>query len=117
MDDFIERKNVYKNIFDGMAAINKYNDLHSGIDDKYVSLNAIEMAVRSIKENIASIPAADVRPERHGHWIVGKRDVIGHTSIICSRCEKGVATSVPPNEWIKHPANAFCGFCGAKMDE
>lgn len=48
------------------------------------------------------IPAADVAPVKHGHWIYGDFD-IPH----CSECG---------HEVMPNCISAFCPNCGAKMD-
>lgn len=62
------------------------------------------MAADLVRE-IRNIPAADVRPERHGKWehIQSKK----HGNFyVCSECY-----GVHPFEF------KFCHWCGAKMDE
>lgn len=54
------------------------------------------------KSDIDDIPAADVRPERHGRWIKDG-DVL-----VCSECGEEHA-------WEDYRAT-YCEDCGAKMD-
>ena len=61
---------------------------------------------------ILDIPAADVEPVRHGHWIpqfVSKRGLSDH--FMCSECAE--STFTPRKfEMIKY---AYCPNCGAKL--
>ena len=51
---------------------------------------------------ILDIPAADVAPVKHGHWVNHK-----HTeAVICSECKR-----------VFIDETNYCPFCGAKMDE
>lgn len=54
------------------------------------------------KRGIADMPAADVAPVRHGHWIED-----GDCQI-CSECGE-------EHCWDEYRA-AYCDSCGAKMD-
>ena len=51
--------------------------------------------------NIRALPSADVRPERHGEWL------ISGDCYECSECGGGAVVNTNP----------FCWSCGAKMDE
>lgn len=53
-------------------------------------------------KTIGSIPAADVAPVRHGHWI----EASGYQ--ICSECGEEHA-------WDEYRAS-YCEDCGARMD-
>ena len=59
-----------------------------------------------IKFCISSLPAADVAPVRHGHWVKEKPDVLIHWH--CSVCEKCY--------FLEEPNADYCPRCGAKMD-
>ncbi len=61
---------------------------------------------------IDDIPAADVRPERHGHWVretgaFDKRDNFYH----CSECHRTI-NIICGDKLSNYP---YC-HCGAKMD-
>ncbi len=58
-----------------------------------------DIAVREIKR----LPTADVRPERHGHWIISCDGYYPY----CSECTKEPQGRVM-TDW--------CPNCGAKMD-
>ncbi len=62
-------------------------------------------AIDEIESDVEDIPAADVRPERHGEWkkYKGKRE--RSFSFICSEC----------NSFLPFTSK-FCPRCGAKMD-
>ena len=62
---------------------------------------------------IDSIPAADVAPVRHGHWIMGTGEnglQTGHRE--CYRCGEIVKYG-----YSLYGVHNFCNYCGAKMDE
>lgn len=52
---------------------------------------------------ILNFPTADVRSERHGHWIEEENGVI-----VCSECGE-------EHEWQDY-RSTYCEDCGAKMD-
>lgn len=54
---------------------------------------------------VMSIPAADVAPVRHGHWVKEKPDVLIHWH--CSVCENCY--------YLEEPNADYCPNCGAKM--
>lgn len=62
---------------------------------------------KAIGETFKIVPAADVAPVVHGHWIkrkYGLRKIYYH----CSNCHFGLSK-------IGH--DHYCNYCGAKMDE
>lgn len=61
-----------------------------------------EVSLDGLYAKIKAIPAADVRPERHGHWI----EYDGYQ--VCSECGEEHA-------WDSYRAT-YCEDCGAKMD-
>ncbi len=54
--------------------------------------------------NDACVPAADVRPERHGEW-VERSD--GGEGYVCDNCNGG---------YTLYNETPYCPNCGAKMD-
>ena len=54
---------------------------------------------------ILDIPAADVEPVRHGHWVKEKPDVLIHWH--CSVCKNCY--------YLEEPNANYCPNCGAKM--
>ena len=66
---------------------------------EYEASAVIEGMIGEIKDD--EIPAADVEPVRHGHWIDNK-----HTdTAICSECKR-----------VFTDETNYCPNCGAKMD-
>lgn len=68
---------------------------------------------RDALDFLAAIPAADVQPVHHGHWIQERKDVGGcfklyQTYIHCSECGKEHFSGGPPKP-------NFCDECGARM--
>lgn len=61
----------------------------------------------AIKDIIRHIPAADVAPVKHGHWIQ-----IDKNKCECSNCGIIVLIAVYP-----HGDKNYCPNCGAKMDK
>lgn len=57
---------------------------------------------RVIEENIERLPAADVAPVVHAHWITAEDDDFW----TCSNCRKFIH---------KNCAQGYCPKCGAKM--
>ena len=53
---------------------------------------------------ILDIPAADVEPVRHGHWVKEKPDVLIHWH--CSVCKNCY--------YLEEPNANYCPNCGAK---
>lgn len=75
---------------------------------KYIDAYALKQRISlhsSIQRVIDSIPAADVRPERHGKW---KRSCDEY-SYFCSICGEEPDKS-------GRLLSDFCPWCGAKMD-
>ena len=59
-------------------------------------------------EKIKAIPATDVAPVAHGHWVSDKADILFH----CSVCETQVST-----DWDYDDLSwNYCPNCGAKME-
>ena len=58
---------------------------------------------KAIGETFKIVPAADVAPVVHGHWVYGEFD-IPH----CSECG---------NDVMPNMISPYCPNCGAKMDE
>ena len=57
-------------------------------------------------QSISDMPAADVAPVVHGHWIYkGDSDMW-----VCSRCGRGVNAD-------PEGIDLYCYHCGAQMDE
>ena len=54
---------------------------------------------------ILDIPAADVSPVKHGHWVKEKSDVLIHWH--CSVCKNCY--------YLEEPNANYCPNCGAKL--
>lgn len=86
-------------------------------------------AVNDFERILDSIPAADVTPVKHGHWIYKKRTKLISTGV-ARTAEEGVAYVVKKHITVKVPycsicgergdnaldAAPFCPDCGARMD-
>ena len=63
-------------------------------------------------EDIQNIPAADVAPVRHGHW-VSEYDC-GYITPHCSECGETALTKEETS--YDYVYSSYCPHCGAKMD-
>ena len=61
---------------------------------------------------ILDIPAADVAPVKHGHW-VSEYDC-GYTTPHCSECGETALTKEETS--YDYVYSSYCPRCGAKMD-
>ena len=59
-------------------------------------------------QSISDMPAADVAPVVHGHWVEKEKYIFG-IMYDCSLCENRILDT-------GHPWH-YCPNCGAKMDE
>ena len=67
-------------------------------------------------EKIKAIPAADVAPVRHGHWIM-KKTSAGASCTVCSHCNASVKYNDEYGTVVMNLKGAnYCPNCGAKMD-
>lgn len=94
MAEYIEREKVEKML----------DQLYDGHGEKWC--NAIDSAIMDLTD----IPAADVRPERHGEWNELSLDDQDEGMYICSECR---SIEFMPEECDIY---AYCPNCGAKMD-
>ena len=88
--------------------------------DGYISIQAalkkIEFLLmpsvvgKSVKEEIAAMPAADVRPVVRGHWIPVTNGRGGHE---CDQCHDYAPSMQSGGERLSN----FCPNCGADMRE
>ncbi len=95
MDEYIKREDIYQGYF-RMTPLEIPN------------VGVVYPQTR-VEEMIGELPATDVAPVRHGHWIIptkisGRAFDIPH----CSACD-GVPCGADKN-------TNFCPNCGAKMD-
>lgn len=88
MTEYIERE----------ALISELSSSCMPIDDREIS--GLFDCDESIRDIIDAMPTADVRPERHGVWLVSG------DCYECSECGGGSVVNTNP----------YCWKCGAKMD-
>lgn len=90
--EYIEREAV-------MKIIDDYGCTHGG------TLGSHSGAVDVVGSAIYKLPAADVVPVKHGHWVKEKPDVLIHWH--CSVCKNCY--------YLEEPNANYCPNCGAKM--
>ena len=109
MKEYIERELLLIGV-DGCISA-----LHAKAKGDPIQEGAIKL-VEATRDYIASLPAADVAPVRHGRWIEDERTYPGPglANNLCSVCgeiagawKEGLE---PGRKW------AYCPNCGAKMD-
>ena len=89
--EYIEREAV-------MKIIDDYGCTHGG------TLGSHSGAVDVVGSAIYKLPAADVVPVKHGHWVKEKSDVLIHWHCsICKNCY-----------YLEEPNANYCPNCGAK---
>ena len=73
--------------------------------------------IETVFEYAESLPAADVAPVVHGHWIIGGDN--DDFDIKCSKCKWTDTFEVAGITAVERIAKAmhYCQNCGAKMDE
>ncbi|MBO5384531.1 MAG: hypothetical protein J6A30_09550 [Ruminococcus sp.] len=105
MDEYISKKEV-------LDYLNGY--LHSlGYDNTDLIVNGQRHALINVLEDILTVKAADVQPEKHGRWIDIYEWAKMHDSRLsgmctyywCSECQKG-----------QEKKSNFCPNCGARMN-
>lgn len=89
--EYIEREAV-------MKIIDDYGCTHGG------TLGSHSGAVDVVGSAIYKLPAADVVPVKHGHWVKEKPDVLIHWH--CSVCKNCY--------YLEEPNANYCPNCGAK---
>lgn len=98
MTECIGRDSVYE------VLTSLLNDIADDTEHSTEFANGFEQALRCVVDKVADIPTADVRPERHGHWIT-RHDGLP----FCSECDYNrlgyIAVDLD-----------YCPRCGAKMD-
>lgn len=92
MAEYIEREKIYADI--SRLLIDKNSADLTDCEDGWTS------AISEAMDVIKNTPAADVRPERHGEWLVSG------DCYECSECGGGSVVNTNP----------YCWKCGAKMD-
>lgn len=116
--EYIEREAVIQKLNE-ICGCDASDDWEKGWD------KAIDMAVKTVEK----LPAADVAPVKHGHWIFKKRTKLVSTGI-AKVAEDGAAVIMKKHITVKVPycsicgergdnegdATPFCPNCGARMD-
>lgn len=69
---------------------------------------------QNIRDVIASVPAADVEPVRHGEWLRTDDDWSSLVTIQCSAC--GGEWCFEIDEDVQLLGYNYCPGCGCKMD-
>ena len=85
--------------------------------DVYYDTPDIDLSGEKFESAILKIPAADVAPVRHGHWI--SLTECANEGVYCSICKKKVWKS--DYAWCSKKSrnklrSNYCPNCGAKMD-
>ena len=100
--EYIEREAVLAYMSEVKAAcISNFEDEASAV---------IAGMIGEIKDD--EIPAADVEPVRHGHWI--EEYDCGYTTPHCSECGETALTKEETS--YDYVYSSYCPHCGAKMD-
>ena len=100
MREYIERELLLIGVDGGISA------LHAQAKGKPIQESAIKL-VETTRDYIASLPAADVAPVRHGKWKPTEYPIMSECED-CSEC--GYRT-------VYGHGFKFCPNCGAKMDQ
>lgn len=102
MAEYIEREKVYE-ILNALGGCGAEPESWADGWDK-----AIDTAI----DELNKIPAADIRPEKHGEWILDDSDEYAN-HFHCSRCGAEKDTC---NEIYVEPPPPYREHCGALMD-
>ena len=82
--------------------------------EKYFYEHLDDVHIAGAMNAIDEMPAADVAPVRHGHWIAEVNWTLGDYYYTCSICREDfymiVGTPIDNNY-------KYCPHCGARMDE
>ena len=72
--------------------------------------------IETVLEYAENLPAADVAPVVHGHWIIGADN--DAFDVKCSKCEWTDTFEVAGTAAVERIAKAmhYCRNCGARMD-
>ena len=72
--------------------------------------------IETVLEYAENLPAADVAPVVHGHWIIG--DDNDDFDVKCSKCEWTDIFEIAGIDAVERIAKSmhYCTNCGAKMD-
>lgn len=98
MVEYIERDKVYD-------VLNSIMSEYERSDCSYAVKDFADSVLGPVEDRIDDIPAADVRPERHGYWEKDEEGIFQ-----CSECKRLAV----PTQYSQHLGN-YCPNCGAKM--
>lgn len=126
MAEYISREAI-KQVLCGIAnglSIGEAEALKTkGLKALYKTQGAKEI-LNAIDNDLSFIPAADVQPIIHAHWIRGEEKGFRTYNPLwyCSNCGGQIRydTRMRQYQKIKRPVwevNAFCRKCGAKMEQ
>lgn len=104
MKEYIERELLLIGV-DGCISV-----LHAQAKGDPIQEGAIKL-LGATRDYIASLPAADVAPVRHGKWLIGEGVTEGGETVplfICSEC-RNYSRSKFASVW------SYCPNCGALM--
>ena len=85
------------------ALLNHLKHRVAPMSDGEQLIKGVNLALEILEEAVAMLPAADVEPVVHGHWVYGCQ---------CSVC----GDRHGPYNSRHRPYYTFCPNCGAKMD-
>lgn len=115
MAEYIERKRIY-------AAISRLIITKSAADFTHYE-EGRDDAISDVLKTIEKLPAADVRPERHGKWIADDVEssdgtYAAYIEAHCSECNFALGFESGEYGWYIGDRIPFdyCPHCGAKMD-
>ena len=82
--------------------------------EKYFYEHLDDVHIAGAMNAIDEMPAADVAPVRHGHWIAEANWTLGDYYYTCSICREDfyMIVGTPSDNNYK-----YCPHCGARMDE
>lgn len=105
MAEYIERKALIEKLRT-MPIPKQAGSAYTWLDNYAAGVNAAILEV-------ASFPAADVSPVRHGRWDDSGKYTFpdGSTAVRCTEC----GCAIPIDQFVLNNWN-FCPVCGAKMD-
>lgn len=98
MDDYIKREDATAHPF-----------ANGKFDHKNASMDFI-LGHESYREWLQTLPSADVRENKKGHWHNVTISRMGNSAADCSICGATVY-----NNFTKHMPPSFCPNCGADM--
>lgn len=105
MAEYIEKWSVVNRMIDIENELQRHKPFHGFENAMYRKICEAEIA-------IGNMPAADVAPVRHAHWIDKPTGAYGRWQSWCSVCN--THSGIGGIESNRH--KPYCPNCGAKMD-